>query len=165
MIDLPERYKCPVSLDWMRNPVKAPDDYYYDKSSLQEWLKLLQRVNSEGKCPLKSDVLLTNSDLEKVDLELRKEIRLFMKSNRVKPPKKRDPLPKNFRFVLKQNVPMVCQACSYNITFESTDKTTTCHMCKAEQPVVWPKEQCRKCKKMFGLGCISPAGNCRDCVK
>ncbi|RYF12506.1 MAG: hypothetical protein EOO40_01105, partial [Deltaproteobacteria bacterium] len=38
-IELPDAYRCPVSLELMEGPVRAPDGYHYESSAIIQWLR------------------------------------------------------------------------------------------------------------------------------
>jgi len=37
-VDVPTRYLCPISLQVMQCPVRAPDGFYYERYHLSKWL-------------------------------------------------------------------------------------------------------------------------------
>ena len=36
---VPSQYMCPISLDWMEDPVVTPCGFSYDRAELEEWLR------------------------------------------------------------------------------------------------------------------------------
>ena len=62
-VEVPDQFKCPISLDLMEDPVVLSTGITYDRQSIQAWLNLHSSSRNNIKCPVTKQILSHNEEL------------------------------------------------------------------------------------------------------
>mmetsp|Transcript_33956 Transcript_33956/g.52922 ORF Transcript_33956/g.52922 Transcript_33956/m.52922 type:complete len:117 (-) Transcript_33956:1492-1842(-) len=65
---VPNEYLCPISMDFMKDPVLAMDGHSYERASIENWLKRSQK-SPKTNALLPSKMLIANHALKSMILE------------------------------------------------------------------------------------------------
>lgn len=83
---IPDDFRCPISLELMKDPVIVSSGQTYERSSIEKWLEA-----GNGTCPKTQQVLISNAVTP--NYVLRSLIAQWCEANGVEPPKRPDSLP------------------------------------------------------------------------
>jgi hypothetical protein len=68
----PKDWLCPITLDLMTDPVIAPDGHTYERSAIENWLKI-NKTSPVTNLPLSSNNLIPNIALRSTIEEMTKK--------------------------------------------------------------------------------------------
>lgn len=71
-----ENYLCPITKEVLREPVRAADNFYYERWALQVWYNKGNKI-----CPFDSKKLLQNPDELQVEEGVQKKVLLVLETN------------------------------------------------------------------------------------
>ena len=73
---VPQQFRCPITLDWLTDPVVAPNGIAYERSAILEWLDMYP-----GRDPFRASENLKREDLRTAKA-LKDATRFFMRNHR-----------------------------------------------------------------------------------